>query len=243
MILGILAAGEGERLQANGFDLPKPLLPVAGTSLIDRTLDRFLVHRFDSVCCIVNERSLAVRDHIKRRRDAIRISVHVESTPSSLHSLVALAPLLRAGSHRHFYLTMVDSIVRGSELADFIEGTCDDHRPDHATIAVTPFVDDEKPLRVRFDVGDRTITAIGSGCDRESWVTGGIYRFPVRSLELAEELVDRGRHRLREFQAALLDNGYSVSGFPFSKIVDVDRPHDIAEAVSTIEQFEDEEES
>ena len=38
---GIIAAGEGSRLRADGYRVSKPMVPVAGRPLIDLALDRF----------------------------------------------------------------------------------------------------------------------------------------------------------------------------------------------------------
>ena len=38
---GIIAAGEGSRLRADGYRVSKPMVPVAGRPLIDHALDRF----------------------------------------------------------------------------------------------------------------------------------------------------------------------------------------------------------
>jgi NDP-sugar pyrophosphorylase family protein len=38
---GIIAAGHGTRLRADGYRVSKPMVPVAGRPLIDLTLERF----------------------------------------------------------------------------------------------------------------------------------------------------------------------------------------------------------
>ena len=52
---GILAAGEGSRLKRDGWDLPKPLVPVAGVSLLEHTLGNFQAAGIRRVAINFNE--------------------------------------------------------------------------------------------------------------------------------------------------------------------------------------------
>ena len=48
---GIIAAGEGSRLRQAGYTEPKPLVPVAGTPLIERVIGNFLAGGAPAVGC------------------------------------------------------------------------------------------------------------------------------------------------------------------------------------------------
>ena len=52
---GIIAAGEGSRLRAGGFAMPKPLVPVAGVPLIETTIRNFEAAGVVSLVIIVND--------------------------------------------------------------------------------------------------------------------------------------------------------------------------------------------
>jgi NDP-sugar pyrophosphorylase family protein len=64
---GIIAAGHGTRLRADGYRVSKPMVPVAGRPLIDLTLDRFRagVRR---LTIIINEASDDCRRWLRPRR-------------------------------------------------------------------------------------------------------------------------------------------------------------------------------
>ncbi|WP_428549436.1 nucleotidyltransferase family protein [Roseiarcus sp.] len=54
---GIIAAGHGTRLRADGHHASKPMAPVGGRPLIEHTLDRFRAAGIRRVTVIINEGS------------------------------------------------------------------------------------------------------------------------------------------------------------------------------------------
>ena len=235
--LGLLAAGEGSRLRSEGIVGAKGMVTVGGVPLIRRTIDRFRDAGVSEVVCIINEDSPDLRSYLQSTDLGVRLTLHVESTPSSLHSLVALGEHLDS-DNSHFFLSMVDSICDPLELRRFVEvaGTYRGRR--EGAIGVTTFVDDEKPLWVDLSEESSVITAIGEDATRRTHVTGGLYYFPTGSLVVARELVNRGVSRLRMFQSALVEKGYTIHGVVFRKIVDVDHSSDIDSATTFLAEFE-----
>ncbi|MDE6843764.1 MAG: NTP transferase domain-containing protein, partial [Muribaculaceae bacterium] len=55
MHFGIIAAGEGSRLRQEGVELPKPLVRLDGTPMIERLTDIFVANGAESVSIIINE--------------------------------------------------------------------------------------------------------------------------------------------------------------------------------------------
>ena len=80
---GIIAAGEGSRLRATGFSMPKPLVPVAGVPLIEWVIGNFRTAGITSLVMIVNEQSHACRDWVQSRFPDLDIEVIVKTTASS----------------------------------------------------------------------------------------------------------------------------------------------------------------
>src|SRR5512140_3298733 len=139
MKAGIIAAGEGSRLRSEGIDLPKPLVQVDGVPLIERLIRTFIRNGITDISCIVNEYSLEVKEYVESQKFPASIRFVVKTTPSSMHSLFALAPML-AGDR--FLLSTVDPIFREEEFAEYLRygerrGTND------GVLAVTGFIDDE----------------------------------------------------------------------------------------------------
>jgi NDP-sugar pyrophosphorylase family protein len=229
MKAAIIAAGLGERLRQAGWTVPKPLVPVGGQPLIDHVLTVVTHLGLQEVVCIVNEKSQGIEEHCRARWPALRFEFVRRTTPSSMESLFALAPFLLED---RFLLMTTDAIVAPEGLRSFLRvGTC---RPSaHGLLAVSTFVDDEKPLWVALAPSGR-ITGFGTAVRGSGLVTAGFYIFdPAIFAEI--NAARRARlTALREFLAHLLAAGYRLYGKRIPKTVDVDRPEDIAVAEAFI---------
>ena len=230
MKAGIIAAGEGSRLRSEGIALPKPLVTVDGIPLIERLITTFIRCGITEIACIVNEYSLEVKEFVEKKRFPIPIHCVVETTPSSMHSLFALAPHLRNDA---FLLSTVDSIFSEDEFAGYLR-YAGQHRSVDGILAVTDFVDDENPLHVEMDEKKRILSfkksSIVPGSNQADWITGGLYIFSPKIFREMDAVLARGIERLRNFLTYLIESGYVLEGYPFSKIVDVDHAGDIKAA-------------
>jgi NDP-sugar pyrophosphorylase family protein len=96
-------------------------------------------------------------------------------------------------------------------------------------LAVTRFVDDEKPLWARLDKSQR-IVALGDEARPGRYVTAGFYYFKPEIFSLIDAARTRRLSALRQFLGFLLENHFRLYGIPVSKTVDVDTPEDIEKA-------------
>jgi NDP-sugar pyrophosphorylase family protein len=222
---GIIAAGDGSRLRSEGIASLKPLVPVAGTPLIERLIKSFVDAGIDEIVCIVNEYSLDVKRFVESKHFPLPITFVVKTTPSSMHSLFALAPFL---GETPFLLSTVDAVFHDHELATFVRYAVEKAQSVDGILAVTSFVDDESPLYVQMDAERRIIGF--SKEDPTPWVTGGLYVFNPRIFHEIDRVLDRRIERLRNFLGHILNAGYTLEGFPFSKIIDIDHARDIESA-------------
>jgi NDP-sugar pyrophosphorylase family protein len=226
MKAGLIAAGLGERLVAAGIDTPKPLVRVAGKPLVDHVLDAVAAAGIDEVACIFNAEPMsdAVEAHC-RGRATPRLRIVRRTTPSSMESLFTLAPLLGA---ERFLLLTVDAVFAPAVLRDFV-GAAAAHGDADAVLAITDFVDDEKPLRVAVAPGGR-VSAIGAAAAGSPSITAGFYVFHPRVFAEIDAARRGGFTALRQFLAHLVARGYRVAGAAMGKTLDVDRAQDIAAA-------------
>jgi NDP-sugar pyrophosphorylase family protein len=104
-------------------------------------------------------------------------------------------------------------------------------------LALTRFVDDEKPLWVRIDRNHK-VKAMGDKARPAPYVTAGFYYFEPSIFHLVESARARGLSALRQFLGLLLDSEYGIYGIPVSKTVDVDYPEDIDTAERYLKESE-----
>ena len=63
----ILAAGRGERMRPITDSMPKPLIPVAGRSLLERSVDRLIAHGVRNIVVNVHHLGQQIADRLKGR--------------------------------------------------------------------------------------------------------------------------------------------------------------------------------
>jgi NDP-sugar pyrophosphorylase family protein len=89
---GIIAAGEGSRLRQAGYTVPKPLVPVAGTPLIERVIGNFLAAGIKSLVIIFNEEGGSECERwVRSRFPDVDIEIIIKTTTSSLESFFRVA--------------------------------------------------------------------------------------------------------------------------------------------------------
>jgi NDP-sugar pyrophosphorylase family protein len=225
MDYAIIAAGEGSRLVQEGVTTPKPLIRLRGIPLVDRLISVFLQNGASSISIIVNEEMREVQSHLKTRQLPVPFRLLVRSTPSSMHSFYELSGCLKGDA---VCLTTVDTVFREDEFRRYVAAFHDDGQLD-GMMAVTDFIDDEKPLYVqtRDDGMILGFTDEQAGC---RYVSGGIYCLKRTGIAILEQAVASGMSRMRNYQRRLVAEGLQLKAYPFSKIIDVDHAGDIARA-------------
>lgn len=231
MNYAIIAAGEGSRLAQEGVSLPKPLVHLNGTPMIKRLIDIMMQCNPESMSIIVNEQMTEVREYIEGLTLPVPLHLVVKSTPSSMHSFWEVSRAFPTTGK--FVLTTVDTIFREDEFRDYVEAFEASDDAD-GYMAVTSFIDDEKPLYI--DVDDRMwITAFRDApFDGVKYISGGVYGLTPPALGVLDRCMKEGVSRMRNYQRALVDAGLRLRAYPFKKIVDVDHAGDIATAEAFI---------
>lgn len=230
MNYAIIAAGEGSRLVQEGVKYPKPLVRLNGVPMIKRLIDIFMRNNPTSLSIIVNEQMTEVREYLESLTLPVPLRLVVKSTPSSMHSFWEVSRGFEEGK---FCLTTVDTIFREDEFARYIEAFEADDSAD-GYMAVTSFIDDEKPLYIDVDASMDITAFRDAPFDGVRYISGGVYGLTAPALKVLAECMDRGVSRMRNYQRALVDAGLRLKAWPFDKIVDVDHAGDIATAEAFI---------
>lgn len=233
MDYAIIAAGEGSRLAQEGVKWPKPLVQLNGTTLIDRLINVFLKNEATSISIIVNEEMTEVQEHLQKLKLPVPFYLLVKSTPSSMHSFYELSHYLDSDS---VCLTTVDTIFKEEEFGGYIQEFLKDTQLD-GLMAVTDYIDDEKPLYVDTDK-DLMIRGFldKQGEPACTYISGGIYCLRRPGLKVLNNAIEQGMSRMRNYQRQLIAEGLKLKAYPFSKIVDVDHAEDIKKAEEFLKQ-------
>lgn len=228
MKFAIIAAGEGSRLAQEGVAKPKPLVELNGEAMIERLVRLFVRQGATEVVIIINNEVPETKTFVEQLQDRLPVELVVKTTPSSMHSFYVISQLLEG---EKFCLTTVDTIFKEDEFARFIR----DFRESEVDgmMAVTPFVDDEKPLYVATDEELQITGFYDEPMTDCRFVSGGIYCLTPPALDTLHRCMERGMSRMRNFQRQLVADGLKLQAWPFEKIIDVDHAGDIAKA----EQF------
>ena len=226
MNYAIIAAGQGSRLAQEGANVPKPLVTLNGEPLIGRLLRIFTQNNAESISVIVNEEAKEVRSYLESLAVDCELNVVVKTTPSSMHSFYELSKVMKQG---RFCLTTVDTVFREDEFAEFIK-IFEEQEEYDGLMAVTPFVDDEKPLYVEVDEDKNIKAFLDERASEGLLVSGGVYALGDKAREVLADCVEKGVHRMRNYQRALLMSGLKLKAHSIDKIIDVDHVSDIASA-------------
>jgi NDP-sugar pyrophosphorylase family protein len=216
---GVIAAGHGTRLRADGYRVSKPMTPVGGQPLIGHTLDRFCAAGVRKTTVIVNEGSDDCRQWLRDHAEDLDIDLIVRTTPSSYASFELVAARL-AGAP--VLITTVDSVMPVDAFQRFVVSAA--RLPEDAfVLGLTGHVDDENPLWATTDADGRIV---GLGGDHGEYVTAGIYWLPARRGAEPTMTFDR----LRDYLKWLVDEARPVYGIVLPLVFDIDRAHDVEAA-------------
>ena len=223
MNYAIIAAGEGSRLAQEGVKKPKPLVELNGEPMIGRLINVFTRCNAESISIIVNNEMKEVKAYLDTLNPGVPFNVVVKSTPSAMHSFFELSRVMKKGK---FCLTTVDTIFREDDFARYIAAFEADTVSD-GMMAVTPFIEDEKPLYVDVDNNMNIRAFRDAAYEGARFISGGVYALNDKAITVLEDCMSRGIARMRNFQRALIDAGLSLKAYPIEKIVDVDHAGDI----------------
>lgn len=215
---GIIAAGQGSRLTRDGLTMPKPIVPVAGVPLIERVVTNFAQVGITHLHIIFNEAGRECAAFVQERFPKLDIHCIVKTTRSSYESFWEVGRCLGPGRS---LISTVDWVCPELAFRRFVDRALRLSEAS-AVLAVTPYVDDEKPLWVTLDPSGR-VTGIG-GASGEV-VTAGLYL--VSGTIFAQAPPPCMLERLRDFLAWLVSRGDPVYGVVIDRVIDVDRAEDL----------------
>ena len=215
---GIIAAGQGTRLRADGYRGSKPMVPVSGRPLIGHTLDRFRIAGVRQLTMIINETSDDCRHWLRDHATDFELDLIVRTTKSSYASFQAVTTRL-AGAPA--VITTIDSVMPVGDFCAFVQSAVR-LAPDAVALGLTDHVDDENPLWATLDAAGK-IRQLGAR--HGTHVTAGLYWLPGQPPP-----EPAGFARLRDYLSWLVAEHPPVRGIVLPRVFDIDRACDIAAA-------------
>ncbi len=167
MIAGIIAAGDGSRLAQSHPGTVKPLVPVAGRPLAHWVVDGLKATGVVEITVLTNSRGTDVAPSLSASFPDMTFDFICADTASSFESF-RLVALRLAKDNEAFLISTVDALIPPPDIERFLR-ECRATRAD-AGLALTRFVDDEKPLWVDVDEAGFA-TAVGADAKSRRAVT------------------------------------------------------------------------
>jgi NDP-sugar pyrophosphorylase family protein len=217
---GIIAAGEGSRLRADGYRVSKPMAPVAGRPLIAHALDRFRAVGVRDVSIIINETSEDCQRWLGDHCEDLNLDLIVRSTPSSYASFQIVADRL---SGAPALITTTDTILPVEDFSHFVTSAAG-FPEGSVVLGVTDHVDDENPLWASLDAVDGRVLRLGG--KEGNHVTAGLYYLPAERPTAPAA----GFARLRDYLQWLVAIRCQVFGVALPLVFDIDRARDVEAA-------------
>ena len=219
----VLAAGEGTRMRPLTAAQPKPMLPVAGTPLLEHTLDRAVAAGANRLVVVVGYESDRVRDHFGNQHGGVDIEYAVQTEQRGTADAVsAAAPLL---DDEPFVVLNGDALYDQASLnALYSNGPAvGSYRVDNPSAYGVLQIADADETRV-------TGVVEKPANPESNLINTGAYVFPAAAHDLLNvETSERGELELTDVLEAVC-NQFSVTAVPFDRWLDVGRPWELLAA-------------
>jgi NDP-sugar pyrophosphorylase family protein len=229
MNLAIIGSGNSSRIKTKGLNGSNHKMKIKGEYLIERMIRIGYNSGIKKVFLSINSHESELKDHLSRNNFGIPLKLIEQDTCNSINSLYVLASFL---AKEPFFLTNSDSVFIENEFAEFVTYSLLQEDAD-GILAVTRYNDNEKPLCVAMNDED-IILKFSDSKDGYSWATGGIYYFSPEIFKETKYALDAGIPGFEKFLQFLIVRGYTLKGFSFSKIINVENAADIVKAEDLI---------
>ena len=190
--------------------------------LIERIIRIGSKNGMKRVFCIINSHDPELEHYLSSNDFGIPTKLIVPNPESSMHVLVALASI---HSEEPFFIITANSVFINREFSEFVTYSLLQQDIDGA-ISVTGNLNDEKPLGVAMNDED-VIFKLNNSKEGYSWFNGGIYYFSPHILNETNYAFLSHITSVEKFLHFLIESGYILKGFSFSKIIRIYSSADI----------------
>lgn len=231
----ILAGGLGSRFVKEGYEVPKPMVPLFGKPMIGILIDTLMKCGAEGIYVGANARMQQLLDYLEELKgEGLPIEVRPIITDNSYCTLKAASE----GIEGKFIAMTCDAIFPTDEFQEYVNAV-EEAPADVALMGLTRFVEDESPLYARISETGEVIDYRYGGVPfaEGTIVSAGLYGLSGKIMEVipAEGLEPES---LSDFQRLLaVKTPVKVRPYEFTIAFDVDNTRDRLHAEEFLGQY------
>lgn len=229
MNLVIIETEKNSRIKTKRLKSSVSNLKIKGEYLIERIIRIGRINGVKQVFCIINSHEPELEQSLSTNNLGIPTQIIVPDLRSPMHILFALASV---HNKEPFFLSNTNSVFLEREFSEFVTYSSLQEDTD-GVIAVTKYLNDEKPLAVAMNDED-IILKFNDSKEGYNWVNGGVYYFSSQILNETNYAFQSDITGIEKFLQFLIERKYVLKGFSFSKIINVENDADIIKAEDLI---------
>lgn len=213
----ILAAGEGKRLKPFTETMPKVMIPIANKPILEYVFDACKRNKIDELIVVVGYKKEVIMEYFKEY-EGIKITyVEQKNQLGTAHALFTTKNHLNDS----FIVLSGDNIIDDESIAQLL------NEPSEYALLIQEHTEPSKYGVVH--IQDNLLTQIIEKPKKETstFISTGIYKFPLSIFEILEPLQHQGIHALSTVLQTLIDQGISIHTIVAEHWMDIVYPWDI----------------
>lgn len=232
----ILAGGLGSRFVKEGYECPKPLVPLFGQPMMGVLINTLMKCGAEHIYVGANARMQSLLDYLEElKAKGLPVVVRPIVTDNSYCTLKAASE----GIEGKFIAMTCDAIFPTDEFRDYVKAVAE-APADVALMGLTRFVEDESPLYARVSEAGEVIDYRygGSPFEEGTIVSAGLYGLSGKIMDIIPEF-DLKPESLSDFQRLLaVATPVKVKPYEFTIAFDVDNTRDRLHAEEFLAKFQ-----
>lgn len=219
----ILAAGRGTRTK---LGIPKPLVKIAGLSLLERTILNFISLNIREIVIVVGHQAKKIKNYLKNKKITQNCQIIWVENPQFQRGNGLSVLYARDYVEEHFLLSMVDHLYEAKLFSSLLSQLDDlicvvDSQP--------KFADPQDATRVLIE--DGRVRKIGKNLNQYNALDCGLFLCSRKIFPVLAETIEEGREEWdstkNKFAQRFTAKTFDICGGFW---MDVDTPEDIARA-------------
>lgn len=231
----ILAGGLGSRFVKEGYECPKPMVPLFGEPMIGVLIRTLMNCGAERIYVGANARMQPLLDYLEELRGK---GVPVVTRPIITDNSYCTLKAASEGIEGKFIAMTCDAIFPTDEFRKYVKAV-EEAPADEALMGLTRFVEDESPLYARVSESGEVIDYRYGGApfEESTIVSAGLYGLSGKIMGVIPELALEPES-LSDFQRLLaVATPVKVRPYEFSIAFDVDNTRDRVHAEEFLSRF------